>query len=760
MVAITPPPSLPTPNLKDTVAFLKALPQTLDGRETLVIIPEPDTKPPQTVTVPHDKVTEFLTQKQGTHNCYFQVNLGPPNKKAKKEEITHARMLHVDLDDPTPAALQSLQSFNPPPTAIIFSGGGHQAFWFFRTTIPTQTPAARDMIEDLNNRIRHALNADHCYNIDRIMRLPGTLNMPDDGKRKKGRTTALASVIELTPTYLYTLADFQHLQKAATANPSLPPPTQLGLDDIDPQELARIPEETRELIIRGDTQAQFPSRSEAVYRVACSLARANLPIARIAAILVHPAHAISASIRERPDPMMEALRQAQRGRDATSTGWPKATKSGPTEHHYPNCRVALARLEIEGCTNKFTESLYVWNPRQPRIQLTDSVVESIRDHIIDVYGFDPGNENTFYGLRGICRATQEHPLLDYFNQVAPVWDGVSRLPYLFQNYFGAEDTPFNRDIGVITMVAGIRLIKHPGTKFDTIPVLEGPQGSGKTQALIILAGGDEFFNSQDILASGAREQAEAMVGIWIYEISELQGMSKADTEKVKAFASRNVDKVRPAYGRVRVDRPRQTIFFGTTNAEDYLRDPTGNRRFWPVKTTVINLAALRRDRDQLWAEAIALEAQGRSIILNENLWDAAANLQKSRLSVDSWVEELRNVHCYLSNGTLRVSTQDVLAHLGRTADRQTPGDFKRVADAMRMLGWAGSKLLVINGKAAVRGYEAPNDDTVPHVLIPDDPAPGEPKRPGHQGHLRVVDENFTVHGKPVVEPRADPKPLD
>jgi Virulence-associated protein E len=755
MVAITPPPSLPTPNLKDTVAFLKALPQTLDGRETLVVIPEPSTKPPYQVSIHPDEALDILAPLQGTHNCYFQVNLGPPNRKSKKEDITHARMLHVDLDDPSPAALTTLQQFNPPPTAIIFSGGGHQAFWFFRTTIPTQTPAARDMIEDLNNRIRHALNADHCYNIDRIMRLPGTLNMPDDGKRKKGRTPALSHVIELTPTHLYALDDFQRLQKQAAHDPSAPPPTNLALEDLDPQELDKISEETKELILLGDIQAQFPSRSEAVYRVACSLARAEIPVSRIAAILVHPAHAISASIRERPDPMKEALRQAERGRYATLTGWPRSTKTGPTEKSYLNCLVAIARLEIEGCYNVFTDTLYVWNPQQPRVQLTDAVVDSVRQHISKTFRFDPGKENTSDVLKTICHENEEHPLLNYFNRVGSTWDGVSRLPYLFQNYFGAEDTEFNREIGVITMVAAVRIIKHPGTKFDTVPVLEGPQGSGKTQALTILAISEDFFNSQDILAASAREQVEAMAGVWLFELSELQGLSKADTEKVKAFISRNVDKVRPAYGRHRVDRPRQTIFFGTTNERRYLKDPTGNRRFWPVDTTLINLDLLRRDRDQLWAEAIMLEAQGCSIILNKDLWSVAAELQKSRLSVDSWADELRTVGCYLQSGTLRVSSQDVLAHLGRTSDKQTPGDFRRAADAMRALGWT-AKPIRINGKL-VNGYEAPNDDTVPHVLIPDDPAPGEPKRPGH---LRVVDENFTVHGKPVVEPRADPKPLD
>jgi Virulence-associated protein E len=781
MVAVPPPPAppstapavpidqpAPAPNLKDTVAFLKALPPTPAGRETIFVMPLDGA--PQGVYISPDDAEDFLRTYQGTHNCYWQPNISStPNRKSKKEDITYARMLHVDLDDPTEQALTTLQSFTPPPSTIIFSGGGYQAFWFFSQLIPTSNPPARDMIEDRNNRIRHVLGADHCYNIERIMRLPGTLNVPDAKKVKSGRTTALAYIVEFfaDDAHRYTINSFDHLPPAPssvtsspTNSPSThpqPPPAafQLTLDALSPTERAAIPEEIQQLIVYGDTQANYPSRSEAIYRISCELARANITEAKVAALLVHPAHAISASIRTRSDPFKEALRQAHRGRDAASTGWPKATKHGPVYYNYPNCQVALSRLRIEGAYDVFTDTLYVWGPNQPRTKVTESIIGSIADQIIAAFRFDPGIENTNRGLNSICYANEEHPLLDYFNELT--WDGTSRIQHLFPYYFGAEDTPFNREISLIFMVAAIRLIKHPGTKFDVIPVLEGPQGTGKTTSLSILAG-KGYVNSSSLLDMDARAQSEAMSGTWIYELSELDGMHKADIGKIKAFASRDVDKVRPAYGRRRVDRPRQTVFVGTTNEDDYLRDSSGNRRFWPVKTTTIRLKELREDRDQLWAEAIVLEAQNRSIVLDESLWPIAAEMQKSRLMPDSWDDELRTLGAYVQNGKVRVSSQDAITFVKGPAEKQLQSDFIRVRDCMRKLGWIGPKPILINGKL-VRGYEAPDDGSVPYTLIPDDPAPGEPGRPSHPtpSHLRVVDENFTVHGQPATNPKPEDK---
>jgi len=144
----------------------------------------------------------------------------------------------------------------------------------------------------------------------------------------------------------------------------------------------------------------------------------------------------------------------------------------------------------------------------------------------------------------------------------------------------------------------------------------GRQGSGKSSALKILAG--DYFSDAEIIGQHGREVLELTKGVWIFELSELEGLGKRDVSHVKAFCSRTHDKARPAYGYVPVERGRTCIFIGTTNG-DYLADESGNRRFWPVATTDIDLDALERDRNQLWAEAAAAEATGETLVIDPAL---------------------------------------------------------------------------------------------------------------------------------------------
>ncbi len=201
---------------------------------------------------------------------------------------------------------------------------------------------------------------------------------------------------------------------------------------------------------------------------------------------------------------------------------------------------------------------------------------------------------------------------------------------------------------------------------------------------------------------------EALEGVWIHEICELEGISRADTQKVKAFASRSVDRGRPAYGRFREDRPRQAILVGTTNDDKYLRDQTGNRRFWPVRTGKIDLDGLRRDRDQLWAETAVLEASGETLVLPEELWAAAAREQEERVEDDPWLDALASVEGDVVGGLERVSTQDLLRiHLGLDPSQQQQFHTKRLGQLMRKLGWSGPKSIKVRANIVLRGYERP-----------------------------------------------------
>jgi predicted P-loop ATPase len=203
------------------------------------------------------------------------------------------------------------------------------------------------------------------------------------------------------------------------------------------------------------------------------------------------------------------------------------------------------------------------------------------------------------------------------------------------DYLGCEDTPLNRAIGRLMLIASVRRARKAGCKFDPICVVEGPEGVNKSTVIRVLAS-DENFSDQSVLNVSDREAQEQLEGVWLHESADLTGLKKAEVERVKAFASRQRDRARPAYGRVREDRPRRCTQWATTNDVAYLASQPGNRRFWPLPVSSIDVEALRRDRDQLWGEAATLEAKGASIMLDPALWLAAADEQEKRRIRDTW----------------------------------------------------------------------------------------------------------------------------
>ena len=181
-------------------------------------------------------------------------------------------------------------------------------------------------------------------------------------------------------------------------------------------------------------------------------------------------------------------------------------------------------------------------------------------------------------------------------------------------------------------------MQHPGTKFDNILVLNGPQGIGKS-TLIALLGGEWYSDSLSISDMNDKTAAEKLQGFWIMEIGELAGMRKADIDKVKAFISRQDDKYRASFGRRVTPHPRQCIFFGTTNSEKgYLRDITGNRRFWTVKVPGDSekhpWELKPEDVQQIWAEVLTYVSQGEKLYLNADLEAEARMEQRDAMEQD------------------------------------------------------------------------------------------------------------------------------
>lgn len=215
------------------------------------------------------------------------------------------------------------------------------------------------------------------------------------------------------------------------------------------------------------------------------------------------------------------------------------------------------------------------------------------------------------------------PVKDYLE--TQVWDGVPRLDSLYIDYFGAEDCDFIRTIARKAFVAAVARVMTPGVKFDNMAVICGRQGTGKS-TFFRKMGGDWFLDS--IHSFEGKEAAELIQGKWIVEIGELEAMNRAEVTTVKHFLSKCDDKYRAPYAKNTEEHPRRCIFFGTTNDHEYLRDTTGNRRFWPVNALVNKprksvFFDLDREKDQIWAEAVVRWQEGEDLFLDPAMEEEA-----------------------------------------------------------------------------------------------------------------------------------------
>lgn len=229
-----------------------------------------------------------------------------------------------------------------------------------------------------------------------------------------------------------------------------------------------------------------------------------------------------------------------------------------------------------------------------------------------------------------------HPVIDYLENLEE-WDGKERLETLLIKYLGAEDNAYTREVTRKTLVAAIARVYEPGVKFDSILILNGKQGMGKS-TLFSKLGGKWFSDNLTLEDMKDKTAAEKLQGFWIMELGELAGMRKAEVENVKSFITRTDDKYRASYGVNVESHPRQCIIVGTTNNKGgFLRDVTGNRRFWPV--TVDPDKALSspwdlEDVDKIWAEALYVYKQGEELYLKGEVLEIASKEQSEAMESD------------------------------------------------------------------------------------------------------------------------------
>jgi len=268
---------------------------------------------------------------------------------------------------------------------------------------------------------------------------------------------------------------------------------------------------------------------------------------------------------------------------------------------------------------------------------TDNDASQLRVYLSEVYGIYAPTK-TADALNMVAAKRKHHPIRDYLNGL-PAWDGQSRLDTLLIDYLGSEDTPYVRAVTRKTLVAAVARVFVPGIKFDSVLVMDGPQEKGKSTLFNLLAGDAWFNDGLTLTDMQDKTGAEKLQGYWIMEIGELTGMRKSDIDSVKSFISRRDDKYRASYGRVVESHPRQAIIIATVNGTGgFLRDPTGNRRFWPVKTP----GGVKRhawdltetDVDQIWAEALVRWKEGERLFLEGDLKYEANLMQNAALETD------------------------------------------------------------------------------------------------------------------------------
>lgn len=300
-------------------------------------------------------------------------------------------------------------------------------------------------------------------------------------------------------------------------------------------------------------------------------------------------------------------------------------------------------------------------------------------------GMQQSTADVFAAMEQVAREHSYNPVQQYLAGL--VWDGTERITAVAEDILGAKRTEINQAIVRRFMVSAVARAMQPGCKCDTVLVLVGKQGAGKSSFFRILAG-DAFFGDTAVDLH-SKDSLQVLRGTWLYEWAELEALNRSrDAEAAKAFLSSPVDRYRPSYGRLVVEVARTCVIVGSTNKQQFLEDETGNRRFLPIVTGRIDTVLLREQRDQLWAEAVAAYRAGERWWLTDEEDALLRAAQEAHQAADAWSEAVLQ----LDYDALSLTTADVIRlALKKDIGQWSKGDEMRIGKILRQAGYEKTK---------------------------------------------------------------------
>lgn len=282
-----------------------------------------------------------------------------------------------------------------------------------------------------------------------------------------------------------------------------------------------------------------------------------------------------------------------------------------------------------------------------------------------------------------------HPVRDYLSGLK--WDGTSRVARWLHIACGTPDDAYHTAIGSRFLCAAVRRVRRPGCKFDTALIFQGPQGIGKSMLVRCLFRARWFSDSLPHDLSN-KDAMQGLAGKWCIELAEMEHILRTTSGASKAFLSRQVDFFRPSFEPTFIERPRQCVIVGTVNEDEFLNDPTGNRRYWPVRCTKADVDWVLENRDQLWAEAAMMEARGDVLYLDTDELRAAARIEQGEGHVvDIWSDAIAE---YLRDKPHPITVGQVLFHaLNMPLKDHTKAAEARASGVLKQLGWGKIRVM-------------------------------------------------------------------